>query len=54
MPTIIIAKTVIGHGSPKLQGTPKAHSDAFGPEEVAATKKNMGWPKMRSSSCPSA
>ena len=44
-PTIIIAKTVIGHGSPKLQGTPKAHSDAFGPEEVAATKRNLGWPE---------
>ena len=29
-PTIIIGKTVIGKGSPKLQGTPKAHSDAFG------------------------
>jgi transketolase len=44
-PTIIIAKTVIGHGSPKLQGTPKAHSDAFGVEEVAATKRNIGWPE---------
>ncbi|HEY0257539.1 MAG TPA: transketolase, partial [Candidatus Methylacidiphilales bacterium] len=44
-PTIIIGKTVIGKGSPKLQGTPKAHSDAFGPEEVAATKKNLGWPE---------
>ena len=44
-PTIIIAKTQIGHGSPKLQGTPKAHSDAFGPEEVAATKRNLGWPE---------
>lgn len=43
-PTIIIGKTVIGKGSPKLQGTPKAHSDAFGPEEVAATKKNLNWP----------
>jgi len=43
-PTIIIGKTIIGHGSPKLQGTPKAHSDAFGVEEVAATKKNLGWP----------
>lgn len=43
-PTIIIGKTVIGKGSPKLQGTPKAHSDAFGAEEVAATKKNLGWP----------
>jgi transketolase len=44
-PTIIIGKTVIGQGSPKLQGTPKAHSDAFGPEEVAATKRNLGWPE---------
>ncbi len=43
-PTIIIGKTVIGKGSPKLQGTPKAHSDAFGTEEVAATKKNLNWP----------
>jgi transketolase len=43
-PTIIIGKTVIGKGSPKLQGTPKAHSDAFGPEEVAATKRNLNWP----------
>jgi transketolase len=43
-PTIIIGKTIIGAGSPKLQGTPKAHSDAFGPEEVAATKANLGWP----------
>ena len=44
-PTIIIGKTVIGQGSPKLQGTPKAHSDAFGAEEVAATKRNLGWPE---------
>jgi transketolase len=44
-PTIIIGKTVIGKGSPKLQGTPKAHSDAFGPEEVIATKRNIGWPE---------
>ncbi len=44
-PTIIIGKTVIGKGSPKLQGTPKAHSDAFGTEEVAATKRSLGWPE---------
>ena len=43
-PTIIIAKTKIGFGSPKLQGQHKAHSDPFGPEEVAATKRNLGWP----------
>jgi transketolase len=44
-PTIIIGKTIIGKGSPKLQGTPKAHSDAFGAEEVAATKRTLGWPE---------
>ena len=44
-PTIIIGKTTIGFGSPKFQGTPKAHSDAFGAEEVAATKRNLGWPE---------
>jgi transketolase len=44
-PTMIVGKTVIGKGSPKLQGTPKAHSDAFGEEEVAATKRNLGWPE---------
>jgi transketolase len=44
-PTIIIGKTIIGKGSPKLQGTPKAHSDAFGTEEVAATKRTLGWPE---------
>lgn len=43
-PTIIIGKTTIGKGSPKFQGQPKAHSDAFGPEEVAATKRALGWP----------
>jgi transketolase len=43
-PTIIIGKTIIGKGSPKHEGTPKAHSDAFGVDEVAATKRNIGWP----------
>jgi transketolase len=44
-PTIIIGKTTIGLGSPKLQGTPKAHSDAFGADEVKATKRNLRWPE---------
>ncbi|MEM1060040.1 MAG: transketolase [Verrucomicrobiota bacterium] len=43
-PVIIVAKTIIGKGSPGRQGTPKAHSDAFGAEEVKATKENLGWP----------
>lgn len=44
-PTLIIGRTVIGKGSPARQGKPKAHSDPFGPEEVAATKRQLGWPE---------
>lgn len=43
-PTLIQAKTIIGFGSAKLQGTNKAHSNPFGPEEVAATKIALGLP----------
>ncbi len=41
-PTLIMAKTIIGFGSPKLAGTNKAHSNPFGPEELSATKKALG------------
>ena len=40
-PTMIACKTTIGFGSPNREGTQKAHSDAFGPDEVAATRKNL-------------
>ncbi len=43
-PTLIICKTVIGYGSPKLAGTSKAHSNPFGPDELKATKENLGIP----------
>ena len=43
-PSIIGCKTIIGFGSPKLGGTPKAHSDAFGEEELAKTRANLGFP----------
>lgn len=43
-PSLICAKTVIGFGSPKLAGTNKAHSNPFGPEELAATKTALGLP----------
>jgi transketolase len=42
-PTLIACKTVIGFGSPKRAGTSKAHSDPFGAEEIAATRKKLGW-----------
>ena len=42
-PTLIIAKTVIGKGSPHFAGTAKCHGAALGAEEVAATRANIGW-----------
>ena len=43
-PSIVLCKTVIGYGSPKLAGTNKAHSNPFGPDELKATKEALGIP----------
>lgn len=43
-PTLIIAKTMIGKGSPHRAGTAKAHGEALGEEEIAATREAIGWP----------
>ncbi len=43
-PGLIIARTHIAHGSPGKHDTAGAHGSPLGPEEVAATKKNLGWP----------
>ncbi|MES2293315.1 MAG: transketolase [Pseudomonadota bacterium] len=42
-PVMIACRTIIGFGMPNRQGTQKAHSDAPGAEEVAATRKELGW-----------
>ena len=42
-PTLIICRTVIGQGSPHRAGTAKAHGEALGEEEIAATRRNIGW-----------
>jgi len=42
-PTLIIAKTVIGKGSPNLAGTAKCHGAALGETEVAATREALHW-----------
>ena len=42
-PSLICCKTVIGKGSPKRAGTAKAHGEALGTEEVAATRAAIGW-----------
>ena len=43
-PSLILVKTHIGYGSPGKQDTFEAHGSPLGAEEVAATKKNLGWP----------
>ncbi|MFC1739863.1 transketolase [Pseudomonadota bacterium] len=42
-PTLICARTVIGFGSPNKQGTEATHGAPLGEDEVAATRKNLGW-----------
>ena len=42
-PSLIVIKTTIGFGSPKKAGTSSAHGSPLGPDEVAATKKALGW-----------
>jgi transketolase len=43
-PSLISVRTHIGFGSPRKQDTFEAHGSPLGPEEVIATKKNLGWP----------
>jgi transketolase len=43
-PSMIAVRTVIGHGSPGKAGSPEAHGSPLGAAEVAATKRNLGWP----------
>jgi transketolase len=42
-PSMIIVRTTIGFGSPKKAGTAAAHGSPLGKDEVAATKKALGW-----------
>ena len=43
-PTLIIATTHIGMGSPNKQDTASAHGEPLGEEEANLTKENLGWP----------
>lgn len=42
-PTLIAAKTVIGFGAPNKAGSEKVHGSPLGAEELAATRKALGW-----------
>ncbi|HGS5280592.1 TPA: transketolase, partial [Vibrio parahaemolyticus] len=42
-PTLICAKTIIGFGSPNKSGSHDCHGAPLGAEEIAATRKELGW-----------
>lgn len=42
-PVLIACKTIIGYGSPKKAGTSDAHGAPLGTEEIAETRKQLGW-----------
>ncbi|MEO0417473.1 MAG: transketolase [Pseudomonadota bacterium] len=42
-PSLIACRTVIGKGAPTKQGTSATHGAALGEEEVARTRKELGW-----------
>jgi transketolase len=43
-PTLICCRTVIGKGSPNLEGTDKVHGAALGDKEIAAVREALNWP----------
>ncbi len=45
LPSIIIARTHIGYGSPHKQDSPAAHGSPLGAEEIKLVKEHFGWPQ---------
>ena len=43
-PSFIMFKTKIGKGCPAKEGSPKAHGEPLGDENIVALKENIGWP----------
>ena len=43
-PTLIVAKTHIGKGSPNRANTAKAHGEPLGADEIKLTREALGWP----------
>ncbi|WP_234496955.1 transketolase [Vibrio maritimus] len=42
-PTLICTKTIIGFGSPNKSGSHDCHGAPLGADEIAATRKELGW-----------
>ena len=47
-PSLIVARTHIGYGSPHKHDTFEAHGEPLGVEEVQLTKQALGWPEDKS------
>jgi len=43
-PSLIAVRTHIGYGSPHKQDTADAHGSPLGADEIALTRKKLGWP----------
>ncbi len=43
-PSLIGLRTTIGFGSPNMAGSEKTHGAPLGADEIAATKRNLGYP----------
>ncbi|MCC6650439.1 MAG: transketolase [Candidatus Eisenbacteria bacterium] len=44
-PSLVICRSHIGYGAPHKQDTSHVHGEPLGAEELAAAKKNLGWPE---------
>ncbi len=51
-PSLIILKTTIGYGSPNKSGKSSSHGSPLGAEELALTKKALGWKEAEAFSIP--
>src|SRR6202034_4325215 len=47
-PSLIVARTHIGYGSPHKHDSFQAHGEPLGVEEVRLTKRALGWPEDKS------
>lgn len=51
-PSLIVCHTTIGFGSPKKAGSADVHGSPLGKEELAATKKALGWTETEAFAIP--
>lgn len=45
-PSLVVLRTTIAYGSPGKAGSASSHGAPLGADEIAATKKNLGYPSM--------